>query len=54
MGINSQLTITDTQLSQEGRHLVSELSKTIGPVGRADGNLSGPIVSSKTSVQMTD
>ena len=29
----------------------SELSKTIGPVGRADENLSGPIVSSKTSVQ---
>ena len=35
-------------------NVISELSKTIGPVGRADENLSGPIVSSKTSVQMTD
>ena len=34
--------------------ILPELSKTIGPVGRADENLSGPIVSSKTSVQMTD
>ena len=33
--------------------LTPELSKTIGPV-RANENLSGPIVSSKTSVQMTD
>ena len=32
----------------------SELLKTIGPVGKADENLSGPIVSSKTSVQITD
>ena len=36
------------------RFITAELSKTIGPVGRADENLSGSIVSSKTSVQMTD